>query len=107
MDTTKSLVIIFIVALCTLFTRVLPFIIFHKKQELPQSVKYLGDILPMSVISILVVYCLKDINFNGIEGFLPSFISVAAVIIIHIWKRNNLISIGVGTLVYMILIQVL
>lgn len=106
MDTTKTLLMIGIVALCTFLTRVLPFIIFRKKQELPKAVKDLGDILPMAVIAILVIYCLKGIKFYGIVGYLPSIISVAVVILIHIWKRNNLISIGVGTLIYMILIRI-
>ncbi|ROR31720.1 branched-subunit amino acid transport protein AzlD [Mobilisporobacter senegalensis] len=106
MESTKALLIILIVALCTFGTRVLPFIIFRKNQELPQIVKYLGDILPMSVIAILVVYCLKGVNFKGAGGFVPSIISVATVILIHIWKRNNLISIGAGTLIYMLLIHI-
>lgn len=106
MNTTNTLFVIGIVALCTFFTRVLPFIIFRKKQELPKAVKYLGDILPMAVIAILVIYCLKGIKFYDMGNYLPSIISVAVVILIHTWKRNNLISIGAGTLIYMILIRI-
>lgn len=106
-DTTRTLMIILIVAICTFITRLFPFVIFNNKKELPKTVKYLGDILPMAVIAILVVYCLKDINFTSTASFLPSIIAVTAVIFMHVWKRNNLISIGVGTLLYMILVQII
>lgn len=105
MEQTKTLAIIGIVAVCTFFTRILPFIIFRKKQELPENVKYLGNILPMAVMAILVIYCLKDINYMEISNVLPALISVAAVVLIHIWKRSNLLSIGSGTVIYMILVQ--
>lgn len=101
----RALSIVAVVALCTFLTRLLPFIIFRKKQKLPPTVQYLGDILPMAVIAILVVYCLKDINYREVSRILPTIISVGAVMLLHIWKRNNLLSIGGGTLLYMILVQ--
>ena len=35
----------------------------------------------------------------------PELVSVLAVVVLHVWKRNNLLSIGVGTVLYMALVQ--
>ncbi len=104
-DLTRILVIILVVSVCTFLTRVFPFVIFRKQQEISPVIKYLGTILPMAVMGILVVYCLKGMNFFSVNSFLPSIIAVGTVVVIHVWKRNNLISIGIGTLTYMILLQ--
>ena len=85
--------------------RLLPFILF-KGKDIPKSVEYLGKVLPCAVMGMLVVYCLKDIAFSQYPYGLPELISCAAVIILHIWKRNSLISIAGGTICYMILIQI-
>lgn len=103
----RILGIVGVVAICTFFTRVFPFIIFGKQKELPPIVQYMGKVLPMAVMGILVVYCLKEVYFTAILGYLPSVVGVATVVVIHLWKRNNLISIGMGTLVYMITLQLL
>lgn len=105
-STTRALVIIFVVAICTLVTRLLPFIVFNGRTEVSKTVKYLGDILPKTVMAVLIIYCLKDIHILEINSFAPSLLAMITVAIIHIWKRNNLISIGAGTLFYMVLVQV-
>lgn len=104
-DPKQTLGIIAVVALCTFLTRVLPFVVFRKHQQLPPYLKYLGDILPLSVIAILVVYCLKGVSLSSVSGIIPSLVAVFVVVCMHVWKRNNLLSIGAGTLVYMLLIQ--
>lgn len=103
---TRALMIIIVVAVLTFATRLLPFIIFNRKKEVSKTVRYLGDILPKAVMAILIIYCLKDVNMFKIKSFAPSILAMTAVGLIHIWKRNNLISIGAGTLIYMILVQV-
>lgn len=100
-----SFLIIAAVALTTFATRVLPFLMFPKDKEIPPVVRYLGKVLPPAVISMLVVYCLKGVNLTAMPFGLPEFISVAVVIGLHVWKRNNLLSIGAGTVLYMVLIQ--
>jgi len=101
----QSIIIIVVVALCTFLTRAFPFILFGRNRKIPDYIRYLGEILPQAVITILVVYCLKNVNFNRYSNFIPQVISVFIVAVIHIWKRNNLFSIGIGTAVYMLLIQ--
>ncbi len=92
-------------ALTTAFTRFLPFMVFGKKRKVPEVITYLGKVLPCAIMATLVVYCLKGISlFTGNYG-LPELISVAVVIALHIWKKNTLLSIGAGTICYMLLIR--
>lgn len=100
-----SIAIIGVVALCTVLTRALPFWILGKKKEVPATVRYLGKVLPPAIMVILVVYCLKGVNvFSGSRG-VPEFLAIALVAVLHLWKKNTLLSIGAGTVFYMILVQ--
>ena len=102
----KSLIIILIVAITTFATRVTPFLVFPKGKPIPLIIHYLGKVLTPAVIGMLVIYCLKDTKILLQPYGIPELISIAVVAILHIWKRNNLLSIGVGTVFYMLLIQV-
>lgn len=100
-----SIAIILVVAICTFMTRALPFLLLGGKKEVPSIVKYLGKSLPPAIMIILVVYCLKDISlFEGSRG-IPEFLAIGIVALLHAWKRNTLLSIGAGTLCYMLLVQ--
>ncbi len=101
-----SFLIILAVALTTFATRVIPLLIFPKGKELPGTIQYLGKVLTPAVIGMLVVYCLKGTKVLAAPYGIPELIAVVTVAVLHIWKRNNLLSIGVGTVIYMILIQV-
>uniref|UniRef100_UPI00405724D8 branched-chain amino acid transporter permease n=1 Tax=Acetatifactor sp. TaxID=1872090 RepID=UPI00405724D8 len=99
-----TIAIILVVAICTLVTRALPFLIFGGKREVSPTIQYLGKVLPPAIMIILVVYCLKDIDiFSGTKG-VPEFLAIGVVIILHLWKKNTLLSIGVGTLFYMFMV---
>ena len=102
----RSLAIIFTVAGTIFLTRLVPFIFIPKGKEIPPIIRYLGRVLPPAVIGMLVIYCLKNVSVLAVPFGLPEFIAVAVVIVLHVWKRNNLLSIGVGTALYMFLIQV-
>lgn len=102
----KSFLIIVVVALTTFATRVIPFLIFPKGKEIPKTVRYLGKVLTPAVIGMLVIYCLKNTTVFSSPYGIPELISVLVVAVLHVWKRNNLLSIGVGTVLYMFLIQV-
>lgn len=102
----RSLLIILVVALTTFATRVIPFLIFPKGKEVPKTIQYLGKVLTPAVIGMLVVYCLKHTSVLCAPYGIPELVSVLVVATLHIWKRNNLLSIGVGTVLYMFLIQV-
>lgn len=101
-----SLLIILVVGITTFATRVIPFLIFPKGKEIPKTVQYLGKVLTPAVIGMLVVYCLKNTQVIAAPYGIPELISVITVAVLHVWKRNNLLSIGVGTVLYMVLIQV-
>lgn len=101
-----SFLIILVVALTTFATRIIPFLVFPKGKEIPKTIQYLGKVLTPAVIGMLVVYCLKNIAVLSAPFGIPELISVLVVAILHIWKRNNLLSIGVGTVLYMFLIQI-
>lgn len=94
-----------VVALVTILLRFLPFIIFRGNKKTPAIIEKLGRILPYAIMGMLVVYCLKGMSFESISGFLPQIIACAVVAILHIWKRNTLISIVCGTVCYMVLVQ--
>lgn len=85
--------------------RFAPFIAFPDNKPTPKFIKYIGKVLPASVFSLLVVYCLKNVNiFEGSHG-IPEFICIAVTAILQLWKKQMLISISVGTVLYMILVQ--
>ena len=102
---TTSLLIIVAVAVTTFATRAVPFLIFPKGKAIPKTVEYLGKVLTPAVIGMLVVYCLKDTPVVASPHGIPELIAVLAVVILHVWKRNNLLSIGAGTVLYMFLVQ--
>lgn len=101
----RSVIIIVLVALTTLATRAIPFVLFPEGKKIPKAVQYLGKVLPPAVIGMLVVYCFKSVNVLESPFGLPELIAGLVVVVLHIWKRNNLLSIGAGTIIYMILVQ--
>lgn len=107
MNWEHSLMIIAVCALTTLGTRALPFLIFGGKKEVPAVVQYLGKVLPCAIMAILVIYCLKGINLLIGNHGLPELLAVILVVVLHIWKKNTLLSIGLGTGFYMFLVQVI
>jgi branched-subunit amino acid transport protein AzlD len=94
-----------VVTLGTVLTRALPFLLFPEHKEIPSYIKYLADILPFTIIGMLVVYCLKDISFLQSPHAIPEAISISIIVVLHLWKKNTLLSIGGGALFYMILVQ--
>lgn len=101
----QSLIVILVIAITTFLTRVIPFILFLASRKTPEYINYLGKVLPFAIIGMLIVYCLKSTGVNAYPYGLPEIISVTAVIVIHLWKSNSLLSIGSGTLIYMLLVQ--
>lgn len=92
-----------VMALGTAFLRFVPFVIF--RQKTPRMIGYLGEVLPEAIIAMLVVYCLKNVSFiRGSHG-LPEMIAMGIVIALHKWKHNTLLSILIGTVSYMLLVQ--
>ena len=95
-----SVAIIAVAAIVTLIIRAVPFVAFGGKREVPEKV------LPPAIMVILVIYCVKGINLFTSSHGIPELLSIAVVALLHIWKKNTLLSIAVGTILYMILVQV-
>ncbi len=93
------------IALVTALLRFLPFVVFGNDIKTPKLIEKLGRVLPYAIMGMLVVYCLKDISFTNISGFLPVLISCLVVGVLYVWKRNTLVSIVCGTVCHMILVQ--
>lgn len=88
----------------TMVTRFLSFLIFPEGKEPPEFIQYLGKVLPYAVIGLLVIYCLKDVPGSGTYG-IPEFLAIAFIVLLHRWKKSILLSIGGGTVFYMLLVQ--
>ena len=98
------------IALCILasvLTRALPFLFLPGNKPAPPLVRYLGNVLPAAVFGMLVVYCLKDTSFLRADHGLPELIGIAVTAILHIRLRQMLISMAGGTIVYMLLVQLI
>lgn len=106
MTTNQVICAIVIMAAVTIAIRFFPFVIF-RGAETPAWINYLGQCLPYAIMGMLVVYCLRSIDFASPRHFLPELIAGAAVIVSYLVKRNTLISIILGTACYMFFVQVL
>lgn len=107
MNLTQQIIMIAMVVLGTMLTRFLPFILFPSGKPTPKYVQYLGNVLPSAVIGLLVVYCFKDVSLLYGSHGIPELIAVTVVALLHFWKRKMLLSIAGGTIVYMILVQLI
>lgn len=101
----SNLVYIAIASIVTILLRALPFLVFQKKT--PEVISYLGNVLPYAIMGMLVVYCLRETSFLQNPYGIPELVGVGITVLIHVWKRNTLISILCGTISYMLLIQFL
>lgn len=105
MTLVQQIITIAMCVLATMTTRFLPFLVFSDKKPTPKYVQYLGKALPAAVFGLLVVYCLKNTDLAGPSHGLPELISVAVTAAVHLWKRNMLLSILIGTVCNMLLVQ--
>ncbi len=96
-----SAVLVGVMAIFSFLLRALPFILVRK--EPPKFIAYLGKVLPPAIIGMLVIYCLKDINLTVKPFGLPEIIACLGVVIVHVWRRNSIISIIAGTTIYILI----
>ena len=107
MTATRAFVIILVTAVCTLITRLVPFVLFGGKKEMPKAVNYLGAILPPAIMATLVVYCLKGADLFSATHGIPEFTATLLTALLHAWKRNVLLSIAAGTFCYKLKMQLM
>lgn len=105
MSVTQQILTVAVVALGTMLTRFLPFLIFPAGKPTPKFIQYLGKFLPPAVFGLLVVYCLKGVHLLASPFGIPEAIAIAVVVVLHLWKRQLLLSIAGGTICYMLLVQ--
>lgn len=105
LSTGQAIAAVCVMAAITFFTRALPFLLFGRGGHPPKVVLYLGRVLPPAVIAMLIVYCLRTVSFAAAPSWAPQLIASLAVVGLHLWKRNNLLSIFGGTVLYMALVQ--
>lgn len=106
LTTTETFIIVCVVTIGTMITRFLPFLLLKGERANNPYINYLGQVLPYAAIGLLVVYCLRNVNFKSHVNFLPELIAVTFIAILHYWKENTLLSIGFGTVLYMVLVQI-
>lgn len=105
MTLSQQIITIAMVVIGTMMTRFLPFLLFPAGKPTPKYIQYLGKVLPAAVFGLLVVYCLKNVSvFTGSHG-IPELLAVILVVVLHLWKRQMLLSIAGGTVCYMLLVQ--
>ena len=97
-----------LIAVCvavTIVLRFLPFVIFGRKKEIPGYITYLSGLLPYAIMGKQLEYGLKNVSFFAGSHGIPEIAASAVVVGLHVWKRNTLLSIAAGTVLYMFLIQ--
>ena len=104
-NTVHSLLIVAVMAVFTALTRFLPFFAFPEGRKRPKVITYLGTVLPYALIGMLVVYCFKSVSVFAYPYCIPELLAVVLVVVLHIWKRNTLISVFGGVIFYMVLVQ--
>lgn len=105
MSVTQRLITIAMCVLGTQLMRWLPFLVFPAGKATPKFVQYLGHALPAAVFGLLLVYCLRNTSILSGSHGLPELIAIAVVAALHLWKKQMLLSIGAGTICYMLLVQ--
>ena len=105
MTVTEQIITIDICVLGTVATRFLPFLVFSGDKPTPKYIQYLGKALPAAIFGMLVVYCLKNVSILAGSHGIPELIAIVVVVLLHLWKRQMLLSIAGGTVCYMLLVQ--
>lgn len=103
----QQVITIGLMSLAVIMTRLLPFLLFPSKERTPHFVRFLGKYLASAVFGMLVVYCIKDHPLSLSGQNLSRFIGVAACVLLHLWRKNLLLTIAGGTVIYMSVLRYL
>lgn len=105
-NTVYLIAVIAVIAIVTWALRAFPFLLFGSR-PLPKTIRYLGKVLPPAIMTVLVIYCLRDTNIGQFPHGIPELAACALVVILQVLKKNMYLSIIAGTACYMILLHVL
>jgi len=103
----QAIIILACIVAGTMITRFLAFILFPENKEKPQLVSYLSTTVPAAMMGLLTVYCLRNVSFFSGNHAIPEIMAIGSIVVLHLWKKNVLISIVLGTVIYMILLHVI
>ena len=104
-DHMHAMIVIAVMGLAVLATRIVPVLIFGRGEKVPEFILYLGRVVPYTAMGLLIVYCLRDMPVLEAPHGLPEIISLAVVTVTYLWKRNTILSVVIGTALYMFLVQ--
>ncbi len=105
MSDMKLVACIIIIEAVTFSTRAMPFILFGRGDSPAPIILFVGKYLPPALISAIIIYCYKDVDFfTGTHG-LPELAAAICVVLLHLKFKNTMLSIFAGTLFYMILLR--
>ncbi len=104
-DYRHAMIVIAVMGLAVLSTRIVPVLIFGRGERVPEFILYLGRVVPYTAMGLLIVYCLRDVPVMDAPHGLPEIISLAVVTVTYIWKRNTILSVVIGTALYMFFVQ--
>ena len=97
----QMVIAIVISAVITFSLRALPFVIFHGNRKMPKWLERIEKSLPAMIMSILIIYCLKDIGDNMFGVGIPRLLAVVITGGSYKLWHNTFVSMAAGTLSYM------
>jgi branched-subunit amino acid transport protein AzlD len=100
-----AIAVILAMGLATFATRIVPVLLFGRGSKVPDYVMYLGKVVPYTAMGLLIVYCLKDVQIMAAPHALPEIVAMAVVVLSYLWKRNSILSVVIGTVLYMLMVQ--
>ena len=104
-ENVHAMIVIVVMGLAVLAARIVPVLIFGRGEKVPEFIMYLGRVVPYTAMGLLIVYCLRDVPVLEAPHALPEIISLAVVTLTYLWKRNSILSVVIGTVLYMFLVQ--
>lgn len=107
MTTLQQIATISLMGASVVATRALPFLLFRSQNRTPRFISFLSNYLPSAVFGMLVIYCLKDMPLTNPITILPRLIGILSCILLHIWRKNMLLTIAGGTAIYMLVLKLI
>ena len=104
MNTTHSILLIAVMSTVVIFLRAVPFLIFRGNKT-PAFIEYIGKYLPYAIMGMLLVYCFRETPIMSSPHGMPELIAIIITAGLQVWKKQGLLSIVVGTISYMLLVQ--
>lgn len=96
--------VIVVITAVTFALRALPFVVFGSR-PLPKAIQYLGRVLPPAIMTVLVIYCMRGIDFTKAPFGFAEISAAVLVVVLQCTKKNMYLSIVAGTLYYMAMLR--